>query len=374
MKQNKQPKVLILGGYGTFGSRIARELCHQSYHVIINGRHSKSANALRKQLIKEHTNAQIDVACFDIYHDLAPQLKQLKPTLVIHTCGPFQGQDTRTAKTIISAGIHYIDLADGRDYVKQMMDLDPLAKRHGVTAITAASTVPALSSAALMSLQKQHQIESFQQVKIGISPGQKTARGYATAQAVLSYIGQALAPWRGNRKTHYGWQDIYLQKYPTISNRLMSNCEAADLDFLPDYFPIQQLHFAAGMESKLLHGLIWLCSWLVRIGLPLRLTQHTSKLLKASRWFDFLGTTDGGMHVDIEAVNTHGETLHKTWYIIAKNNCGPHIPAVPAIIMTKKILGAVVNKPGVRPCINEISLSEYLAELDQTNIKTYLCG
>ncbi len=371
MKPSEGDKILVLGGYGTFGQRIVRSLCQRGHQLIINGRNRQKAEALKQQIMVDQGDAQLQLACFDVHQELAQQLQLLKPALVIHTCGPFQGQDTQIAQSIISAGIHYIDLADGRDYVQQLLQLDGLAKQHGVSAITAASTVPALSSAAIADLQQRFQIKSFQQLKIGISPGQRTDRGFATAQAVLSYVGKPLKPWPGNHKIHHGWQDMYLQKYPTIGSRLMGNCEAADLDLLQQHFPIDRLGFAAGMESKLLHVLIWLSSWLVRSGFPIDLTNHTDRLLKLSRWFDFLGSTDGGMHIEFTGLNAQDQQVHRTWSIEAKNNTGPQIPATPAILMAEKILQQQTSI-GVKACVNTISLNEYLGALDADQTATHI--
>ncbi|GAA4815853.1 saccharopine dehydrogenase [Marinicella pacifica] len=363
-------KILVLGGYGTFGSRISRALCLKGHHVIINGRNKEKAEKLKAEILSDKADARIEVACFDVFTELYEQINHLKPSLVIHTCGSFQGQDTLIAETVIKAGVHYIDLADGRDYVQDMLKLDALAKSKHVIVITAASTVPTLSSAVLKHLQQQHDIKLFQSVKMGISPGQKTDRGLATSEAVLSYIGKPLTPWRGSDKTKYGWQETYLQKYPGIRNRLMGNCEAADLDVLPVYFDIGELQFSAGMESKLLHTGIWLSSWLVRLGVTLNLDKHAGFWLKVSRWFNFLGTEDGGMHVEINAVNNKNQSIHKTWFIIAKNNDGPQIPCVPAIVMTEKILTGEI-KPGVQPCIDIVSLNEYLHELTPYAVETF---
>lgn len=361
--------VLVLGGYGTFGARIVRALCDKGHLVTINGRHFHQAQNLKLSILADNINARVKVSCFDASEQLKVHLNKLKPDLVIHTCGPFQGQDTTIAKTIIKSGAHYIDLADSRDYVTQMSDLNELAQSKQVTAITAASTVPALSSAALAHLRHEFNIRSFKQVDIGISPGQRTARGLATTQAVLSYLGKPMRSWQGNPTKKYGWMDTYLQIYPKINERLMGNCEAPDLDLLPSYFNIKQLSFAAGMESKLLHRCISALAWLIRLGLPVKPQQYAQGLLKMSRWFDRLGSCDGGMHVHVVALDGENQVLEKTWFIEAFKNHGPQIPAVPAIIMADKIL-ADGYQTGVLACVDLISLEEYLRELEGCDIKT----
>ena len=86
----------------------------------------------------------------------------------------------------------------------------------------------------------------------GISPGQKTPRGLATVKAVLSYIGKPIKYLHEN-KIRYGWQNIYMQKYPILGNRWMGNCDIPDLDLFPKKFDIKSIKFSAGMENIILH-------------------------------------------------------------------------------------------------------------------------
>ena len=250
---SEKATVLILGGYGTFGQLMAKTLAAAGVHVIINGRRQPPAQKLRQDIESAHPGSAVKVACFDVHQQLSAELERLKPDLVIHTCGPFQAQNTRVAATIIGAGIHYLDLADSREYVARMHDLHDLAVAHQVVAITGASTVPALSSAALTWLQDTYRLQRFTRVQMGITPGQKTPRGLATTRAVLSYLGKVISPWPGSTQRRHGWMDLYRQQYPTIGTRLMGNCEAPDLDLLNRYFEIDELQFSAGMDSKLLH-------------------------------------------------------------------------------------------------------------------------
>jgi len=362
-------RILILGGYGTFGQRITRALAKQGYEVLVNGRHQASAQKLIQRLRIEHPGVRLSAACFDIHQHLEAQLKRLNPWLVIHTSGPFQTQHADIAEMILSAGCHYIDLADSRQYVKQMNNLDGLAKQQQVTAITGASTVPALSSAVLTWLQKNHQISHFKHIQMGITPGQKTPRGLATTRAVLSYLGKPLEPWTGSLRQRHGWMDTYLQNYPHIGRRLMANCEAPDLDLLADHFSLDELQFSAGMGSKVLHLLMWLTAVLVRTGLPLKLERRAAFLLKISHWFDVLGTEDGGMHVNISALDADGKEIKLQWFLEAFAGCGPQIPAVPAILLTEKIHHQALNS-GVHPCVNLLTLDEYLNGLSGLNIST----
>jgi saccharopine dehydrogenase-like NADP-dependent oxidoreductase len=47
-------------------------------------------------------------------------LEVLSPGLVIHCEGPFQGQDYRVSNAALAAGAHYLDLADGRQFIAEI--------------------------------------------------------------------------------------------------------------------------------------------------------------------------------------------------------------------------------------------------------------
>ena len=105
-------EVLILGGYGNFGKRIATALSRHNVPVLIAGRDWNRAEALAG------TVSGARALRLDITADLLATLKLEKPSVVIHTCGPFQGADYSVAKACIEAGVHYIDRADARDFVR----------------------------------------------------------------------------------------------------------------------------------------------------------------------------------------------------------------------------------------------------------------
>ena len=140
-----QRTVLILGGYGNFGKRIAKALANAGIPVVIAGRDKAKAEAL----VRELPNGFATAECFDVRRELDASLERLKPSVVINTCGPFQNSDYQAAQSCIQHGVHYIDLADGRDFVTGVTALDKEAREKGIAVIAGASTVPGLSSAVL---------------------------------------------------------------------------------------------------------------------------------------------------------------------------------------------------------------------------------
>jgi hypothetical protein len=357
-------KVLILGGYGNFGKRIARLLTRAGVAVIIAGRDRSKARELSRSLPADLA----EVAAFDATSELYRQLGLLRPAVVVNTCGPFQNADYSVARACIAAGVHYIDLADGRDFVGGITQLVADAKKQNVAVISGASTVPALTSAVIEHLLSRFgTIESLQ---FGIAPGQKAERGLATTQAILSYVGKRLSPCAGY-SNRYGWQDLYVQSYPAIGKRWMANCDVPDLDLLPARYGLKRIRFSAGIENPAVHLGLWLTSWGIRIGLPIDLPRHASMLLAASHWFDFIGSADGGMHLILEGRDNAGRWGVAKWFIVAFDGDGPYIPTIPSVVLAKRMVAGKAFDAGAMPCVGMITLQEYLDELKTFNVKTY---
>ncbi|MFN8693623.1 MAG: saccharopine dehydrogenase NADP-binding domain-containing protein [Holosporales bacterium] len=360
-----QQRVLILGGYGNFGKRIASALVRGGIPVIIAGRSGEKAADLAHSL----PSGLAESACFDVRLELKANLAALKPLLVINTCGPFQNSDYSVAEACIDAGIHYSDLADGRDFVGGITALDARAKAANVSIVSGASTVPALSSAVIE--QFRSEFSRIERLTFGISPGQKAERGLATTQGIMSYVGKKLKPFPGMRANVYGWQDIYRQTYPELGKRWMANCDIPDLDILPERYGITSIRFSAGLELGFLHLGLWGLSWLVRWGVPLNLQKMARPLLRISNLFDVFGSADGGMHVVMEGKDAAGKSHRRSWFIIARDGSGPHIPTTPAIVLAKKLLRGESLGSGAQPCVGLVSLDELLGELSAYPIKTF---
>jgi len=286
--------------------------------------------------------------------------------VVINTCGPFQLCDYSVAETCIKFKVHYVDLSDGREFVTGISSLNTKAKEAGILVVSGASTVPGLSSAVLEKYQDE--FSEIESLKYGISPGQKANRGLATTKSIMSYVGKPLKPFAGNNKA-YGWQDIYRQVYPELGTRWMANCEVPDLDLLPEHYGIKSIRFSAGMELSFMHLGIWFMSWLVRLGLPLNLPKRSAFLLRASDWFDILGSPDGGMHIIMNGKDKNGNPKEIKWFVIAKDGDGPQIPTIPAIILAKKLVAGKLNETGAKPCVGLVLLDEYLKELEEFNVQ-----
>ena len=355
--------ILVLGGAGNFGRRIAAALHARGLPVIIAGRDEAKAAAFAATLPGARS-----VVC-DVTQRLDGVLATERPAVVVNTCGPFQGSDYRVAQSCIQQGCHMVDLADGRAFVTGITTLDAAAKAANVAVISGASTVPGLSSAVLEA-QRQH-FRSIDSLTYGISPGQKAERGLATTQAILGYVGKKLAPITGHERPVYGWQGLYRQAYPTLGARWMANCDIPDLDLLPQHYGLRRITFSAGMELGALHLGLYALSWLVRLGLPLDLPRHAKALLYASNIMNRFGCDIGGMHMILSGTGLDGRPLTRRWFIIARQGHGPHIPTIPAILLAERLSRGTFMLRGAMPCVGLVTLADYLEALRPYDAQVY---
>ena len=204
--QNILTSVLLLGGYGFFGERLATLLSEDDeLRVIVAGRSVEKAQALVDRLQQKGAQAQLEAVSLDSQSSaLASELQKLKVDALVNFTGPFQSTDYRVARACIAAKTHYIDLADARQYVLGIRELDSEARAAGVLVTSGASSVPALSSAVADHLATA--FSSVTDIDIGISPGNQSDRGLATVAAILSYCGEDIDVWREGRwQKRAGW-------------------------------------------------------------------------------------------------------------------------------------------------------------------------
>jgi saccharopine dehydrogenase-like NADP-dependent oxidoreductase len=359
-------RVLIIGGYGNFGSYIARSLAgDDAIQLLIGGRSEAKARAFIAGLAPAHT---AEPHAIDIDGDLTGALARIAPDIVIHTSGPFQTQDHRVATACISQGCHYVDLADARRFVASIGALDEAAREKQVLIVSGASSVPCLTAAVLDHFRPG--FGAILALDYGISAAQQTNRGLATTAAVLSYVGKPFTMLRdGSLQTVHGWQDMHAERYPELGWRLFGNCDIPDLDLFPARYPeIRTMRFAAGHELKILHVGTWLLSWLVRIGLLRSLADHSETLLRLAFLFDRMGSGRSGFHLYATGRAPDGRPRVARFFLIARAGHGPYIPCIPAILLARKLAGGRLPNRGATPCVDLIDLEEYLAALEGLNI------
>ena len=366
--------VLVIGGYGVFGSSICHMLAQDGdLRVIVAGRSLAKAEEAVGTIRAQSPDADIRALALDKTTGLADALRHSGARLVIDAAGPFQGQDYAVAKTCIAQGVHSIDLADAREFVAGFDRLDGAAKSAGILAVSGASSVPGLSSAAVDHLTRD--LQTVEDIAIAIAPGNRAPRGHAVIAAILGCVGQAIPRWcDGACGQGHGWQGLRrlrlrLPDGTDLGYRWVAACDVPDVVLFPARYPgVGTVAFRAGLELGLMHFGLWALSWPVRWRWLQSLAPLAPLAYRIAVALEGWGSDRGGMVVDVTGTAKDGTRQRRRWTLIASGGHGPQVPAVPAVILAGK-LARGWTLTGAMPCLGLFSLAEFEAAVADLDIR-----
>ena len=367
--------VLVLGGYGTFGGRISRLLARNpDLHIHVVGRSLPKAEGLANRIRTETPAAHVNPLAMDIRTDLAGCLRRAGAGLVVHAAGPFQGQDYAVAQCCIDHGVHYLDIADSRDFVCGFDRLDGKARAKRVTAISGASSVPGLTSAVVENLRLA--FGAVSEIHMALVPDTGATMGRAMVDAILSYAGTPIPRWRDGGWTEvFGWQDLAKHRTggvggPSIGPCWTAACDVPDSVLLPQTVPeLQTVTFRAGHQSRVVHFGLWALSWLVRAGIVPSLQRYAPLLRRAVALAAPFASGRGGMSVELRGVAPDGRPLIRRWAIVAGSGDGPWIPCLPAAILANAIVRGDLTRRGAMPCRGLFGLDDFESAIRPFDIR-----
>jgi short subunit dehydrogenase-like uncharacterized protein len=365
-------RILVVGGYGAFGARVAERLAREpALEIVVAGRSDDKARAHAETLA--HTaRARVTHAVLDAAAANPEALRALSADILINASGPFQHCVYALPRACVAAGCHYIDLADARAFVTGIGVLDAEAKAAGVSVISGASSVPGLSSAAVQRMAED--LAHLDEVHIGISPGNSFDPGLATAASIIGQAGKAFTVRHGGRPlTVHGWQGLHRHRFSEVGYRWMSNVDVPDLDLFPQHYPeLSTVRFSAGLEVGLFHLGLWAASWPARAGIVSSLAPLAAKMLAMKRRLSALGSDTGGMFALVVGRDRNGASRTRAWHLVARSGDGPYVPAMASVILAKHIVAGSGPPPGAMPCFGLFTLGEFEAEISDLDITCWL--
>jgi hypothetical protein len=365
-------RVLIVGGYGAFGGRLARLLADERLTLIIAGRSLPQAELFCATL---QSRATLIPAVFDRAGDLTAQLVALAPDLVVDASGPFQlyGDPYALVRAALARGIDYLDLADGAGFVQGIAQFDAAARARAVFMLAGASSFPLLTAAVVRRLaQGMVRVDA---VSAGIAPSPFAGLGLNVVRAIASYCGKPVALMRDGRKAiGYGLTEsrrfaIAPPGRLPLGSRRFSLVDAPDLRVLPELWPLRDVWMGAGTVPDITHRLLNLFAWAVR----LRLLPSLSRFARLMHWTANRlrwGEHRGGMYVEITGDANEGDAprkstgkltrkLTRSWHMIAEGDDGPLIPAMACASIIRRCLDGRRPGPGARPATGDLELEDY---------------
>ena len=357
-------KLLILGGYGTFGGRLAELLCTEpALSLVIAGRSKAKAAAFCAGL---PAGADRVAVALDRTTDISQRLAEIAPDILVDASGPFQayGDDPYSVvKAAMAAGVHYLDLADASAFVRGITEFDFAAKTNDLVVLSGVSSFPVLTAAVVRELARD--LEHVDSIVGGIAPSPYAGVGLNVIRAIAGYAGKPI-PMRKNGVASVGYGLAETRRYTIAPPGFVplipltySLVDVPDLELLTDTWPqVRNVWMGAGPVPASLHLMLrWFAKavqWhLIPTIAPLaRLIFRTINVL---RW----GEHRGGMFIEVEGRNAANISVKRSWHLVAEGRDGPYIPSMAVEAIVRNWL--VGKRPGVgaRAATQELELADY---------------
>ena len=354
-------KILILGGYGVFGGRLAELLADISgLELLIAGRDMARATAFCEGYRGE---ARVRPLRLD-RAEIARGIEAERPDLVVDASGPFQqygAEAYRVVEACIAARVDYLDFADGADFVFGIAPFDAAAKEAGVYVLSGVSTFPVLTAAVLRDIARRMELVS---VEAGIAPSPHAGIGLNVMRAVVSYAGSPVALLRDGKPAVARGLAESMRFTVAVPGRLPLNnvhfslVDVPDLRVIPPEHPtLRDIWIGAGPVPEVLHRVLNGLAWA-------RATFHLPSLVPFSRLFYRVlnlmrfGEHRGGMFVRARGTRD-GKSVEASWHLLAEGDDGPYIPSMAIEAIIRKGLTGDPPAPGARPATRALELADY---------------
>jgi hypothetical protein len=360
-------KLLIVGGYGTFGGRLVELLEDDSrLTIIVAGRSAHRAAAFCST--HAAAKARLVPAPFDRSADALGQLRMLNPDVLVDASGPFQaygGDRYRLIEACIAQKVHYLDLADGSEFVAGVAALDADARASGVSALSGVSSFPVLTAAVVRQLTAD--MKHITSIRGGIAPSPFAGVGENVVRAIAGYSGRPVVVRRQGRSA-IGYpftEQVRFTIAPPgrlpLKNTLFSLVDVPDLRALAELWPTtEEIWMGAGPVPAVLHRLLIALAWGVRWRLLPSLSPFAPFMHLATqhlRW----GEHRGGMFIEVAGTDRNDRTSQRSWHLLAEGNDGAFIPSMAVEAIVRKALAGQYPAPGARAALQELELSDYAA-------------
>lgn len=352
--------VVVLGGYGFFGRLVVEDILRfTDARVVVAGRRPPRQIGF---------DERVSVRPCDI-DDPASLARTLEGAcIVVHCAGPYQRLPLDPLKAAIAHHVHYVDLADDREFVRRVYEHDDAAKEAGISIMTGASVVPGMS-AIFTNLVRKH-FDQLDSVRTFVAPGTSRSRGNATLSSLLSGVGRPFRlPRNGHEVEVFGWTEPEWVEFPSpVGRRLLHLAiPVADFDILPRVFGVGGVEFKAGSEFAWLNRSLRVAGRMRRrIGHP-QLERWVPVFRRMIRLLGVFGTDRGAVLCEfVGRVGGRRETIQLAVTAVSE---GHRIPAVLAGIAVGNLIRGTVASEGVVSLHSWMGASRIKGELSRRGLQ-----
>lgn len=272
------------------------------------------------------------------------------------------------SRACLASRVHYLDLADAREFVCGIGVLDREAKARGLTMGSGASSVPTVTHALIHELASE--FERIDELRLALSPGNQNPRGASTIGAVLSYLGATQRVCiDGEWQQRQGWGDRERLAFPpSVGLRDVYNCEVPDLELFPHVFDAHTVRFHAGLELGVMNRALSALRALRAARFVPPLERFAALALRLSLLLYRFGSKNGALAVWVRGVGAKDRSEIERSIALVTDDDGPATPSSSGILLARKLLLGDGLPTGAYPCMGQLTLTELLKHLEPLGI------
>ncbi len=348
------PTVVVYGGTGFFGKLVVDDLLvRTTARIIVAGRSKPRTSSV---------NSRVTFVTSDLNDPASVRAALAGASVVVNCAGPYQSQGPTLMHEAIACGVHYLDLAEDREFVREAQRSHEAASQAGVTLLSGVSVVPGL--AALLAQSIRGDFDDVFSIRTFVAPGTRGSRGVATVRSLLGGVGRPLHLLREGCETIVrGWSEPeWLEFPPPIGWRLTYLAiENADRDVLAREFGVRRVEFKAGSEfSWLNRALAITARCRAFTGFP-ALDHWANPLRVCLKWLGRFGTDAGGVIVEVVGAKRERAVTRQLAIVAAEK--GERIPSVLAAIAVDALLRGELAARGAVPLSSWLGAPQLFDEL-----------
>ncbi|MSP60370.1 MAG: hypothetical protein EXR72_08520 [Myxococcales bacterium] len=234
---------IVFGGYGTFGSLVARELACLGIAVRVAGRDRLRAETLAESLAGSgHRGIAADVTRPD---EVRAALDGQR--VAVSCAGPFARLGDALLLGCIAAGCHHVDLSDDRAWANRVRSLDGHFRARRLAAAWGCSSLPGLSGAlALCALSGA--VSTPERARVTLFIGNRNPKGVAAIRSIVGGLGKPIAAPQGILRGFGGREVVVLP--PPFGRRAVYDLESPEYDLFPPLLGVRAVSVKVGFGLR----------------------------------------------------------------------------------------------------------------------------
>ena len=247
-------QVLLVGGYGSVGRIVARELASEKTkleELLIAARDGSKATSLADRLGENVSGVSFDVETPAAYSEVLEDVDQVVVCL--------DQTGTEFVEACLERGIDYVDVTASDEFFRQVEALGPVARENGATVVLSVGLAPGVTN--LLAARAVDELSTISNVRIGVLLGLGESFGPEASRWTLERIGRPFTVRaNGDSQTARGFTDPRPVEFPRYGRRTAYRFDFADQHVVRRTLDVPtaatRFCFDSRLATAAVHGLV----------------------------------------------------------------------------------------------------------------------